>query len=378
MIPYLRAANVKDGRLDLDDIKEMDFTPAEQVTFALNPGDVLVTEGAGSLAAVGASAVWSGEVEGTICFQNTLLRLRPSPGNDPRFLMWWARHAYGSGLFAGAATGANIYHLGAETLRTLPAAAPPLSEQRAIADYLDAETARIDDLEEGHRGLVKLLEERLNAETRRLVAIDDDGRPYPVLPIRRRWDVVDCKHRTPEYLESGYPIVSPGDATPGMLDLARCSRFVGEADFVDLTEGPRKPRRGDIIYTRNASIGIASLVDTDQPFSMGQDVCLIRSRSQDQRYLTYVLNSVGLNQLEELKIGSTFTRINVARVRELSVPCPSVSRQQCIAMELDRLHEATMRALTAATAQIDLLMERRQALITAAVTGQFDIPGVPA
>ena len=49
---------------------------------------------------------------------------------------------------------------------------------------------------------------------------------------------------------------------------------MGQADFEDLTEGPRHPRRGDMIYTRSVSIGIASFVDTDEPFTMGQDVCL--------------------------------------------------------------------------------------------------------
>ncbi len=42
MVPYLRAANVKDGRLDLEDVKSMDFSPAEQVILGLQAGDVLV------------------------------------------------------------------------------------------------------------------------------------------------------------------------------------------------------------------------------------------------------------------------------------------------------------------------------------------------
>lgn len=101
MVPYLRAANVKDGYLDLSDVKEMNFTPDEQRVFSLRPGDVLVSEGAGSLAAVGASAVWDGSLAGVVCFQNTLLRLRPmSAVTSSRFLAWWARHAYASGLFA--------------------------------------------------------------------------------------------------------------------------------------------------------------------------------------------------------------------------------------------------------------------------------------
>ena len=44
MVSYLRAANVKDGHLDLSDVKEMNFTPVEQHLFSLQPGDVLVSE----------------------------------------------------------------------------------------------------------------------------------------------------------------------------------------------------------------------------------------------------------------------------------------------------------------------------------------------
>jgi type I restriction enzyme S subunit len=170
--------------------------------------------------------------------------------------------------------------------------------------------------------------------------------------------------------------VSPGDATAGRLDLSRCTRFVGQGDFDDLTDGPRRPRRGDIIYTRNASIGIASYVDTDEPFTMGQDVCLIRSEHQDQRFLSYVLNTFGRDQLDEQKIGSTFSRINVARVLDLSVPSPLIADQRRIADELDAATARVSDFIDATQRQISLLAERRQALITAAVTGQLEIPGV--
>src|SRR5438128_832002 len=60
VIPYLRAANIKDGELALESILEMNFAPAEQEKFGLRLGDVLVTEGCGSLAQIGASAQWNG------------------------------------------------------------------------------------------------------------------------------------------------------------------------------------------------------------------------------------------------------------------------------------------------------------------------------
>jgi type I restriction enzyme S subunit len=374
MLPYLRAANVKDGVLDLADIKEMNFSPSEQEVFSLRPGDILVTEGSGSLSTVGASAVWSGEIEGRVCFQNTLLRLRPRPGTDTKYLAWWCRHAFSDGVFAGVAMGANIFHVSAERVRGLPMGYIPLVAQRAIADYLDAETARIDALIEKKRRVIECLDERLEVFIR--VRLLTSG--APTRPLKRTWIVTDCRHRTPDYVDSGYPVISPGDATPGRLDLSRAHRFVDEDDLRDLTGNGRRPRRGDIIYSRNASIGIASYVDTDAPFCMGQDVCLITSEGADQLYLTYVLNTLGADQLDVQKIGSTFSRVNISQIIELPIPTPALDEQRVIARELDEHTMRRDRAVNRLVAQLELLVEHRQAIITAAVTGAIDIPGVAA
>ena len=94
-----RATNVSDGRLNLDEVKETNFTPSQQSVFALRPGDVLVTEGSGSLGTVGASAAWQEEIPGTVCFQNTLLRLRPKgQQTDQMFLAWWTRATFADGI----------------------------------------------------------------------------------------------------------------------------------------------------------------------------------------------------------------------------------------------------------------------------------------
>ena len=147
MVRYLRAGNVKDGVFDLSDVKEMNFTPEEQVTFGLRDGDVLVTEGSGSLRSVGATAVWGGEIEGIVCFQNTLLRLRPRDRLvRGTYLGWLCRSYFEGGAFAAVAGGVNIFHLSANRVRSLPAPCPPLTEQDRIVAFLDAETKRIAGL----------------------------------------------------------------------------------------------------------------------------------------------------------------------------------------------------------------------------------------
>jgi type I restriction enzyme S subunit len=165
MIRYLRAANVKDGVLDLSDVKEMNFTPSEQDVFRLQPGDILVSEGAGSLIAVGTSAVWRGELVGTVCFQNTLLRLRPRFGTDPEYLAWWCRAAYYGGLLSAIAAGANIYHLSADRVKAIPCAIPSLQVQRnrctrlgsleaATRKAIESITHQIDLLNEHRMALI--------------------------------------------------------------------------------------------------------------------------------------------------------------------------------------------------------------------------------
>lgn len=137
MVPYLRAANVKDGRLALNDVLEMNFDATEQETFALQHGDVLVTEGCGSIRELGASARWDAPIEGTVCFQNTLLRLRAIPGLTlPEFVEQWARWAHRSGVWASTASGTNIFHIGVQRAREVAVLLPPVEEQRRIVDLV--------------------------------------------------------------------------------------------------------------------------------------------------------------------------------------------------------------------------------------------------
>jgi len=168
-------------------------------------------------------------------------------------------------------------------------------------------------------------------------------------------------------------VVSPGDISPGRLDLRRAHRFVGEADYLDLADPLRKPLRGDIVYSRNASVGIAAYVDMDAPFSMGQDVCRITSSGQNQHYLSFVLNHVVGAELGAAQIGSTFTRINIARLLDVHVPCPPQAEQEALAQAMDAIAERHEALLATSARHRRLLVEHRQALITAAVTGQLDV-----
>jgi type I restriction enzyme, S subunit len=136
-VPYLRAANVKPSEFDLSDVMAMNFTSAETEYFTLRDGDVLVTEGCGSINQVGACAVWRDQLIRPVCFQMTLLRLRARDAGDAKLLGHWAQHAFVSGRFAAVSSGTSVFHLSAARVRKMPFPVLCDDEQRSLVEKLD-------------------------------------------------------------------------------------------------------------------------------------------------------------------------------------------------------------------------------------------------
>jgi len=344
-------------------------TPDQISTFALRRGQTIITKDSEAADDIGVPAFVDIEAPDLICGYH-LAQITPDPSLvDSRFLFWSVASDRSREQFAVGASGVTRFGLRTDLITSVSISLPALERQRRIAAFLDGETARLDALITAKTRMAFLAEDRAH------LAISEDLAGFSSAPLKRFAAVIDCVHRTPTYVPNGYPVVSPGDVTAGPLDLSRCKRFVGHDDWLSLASGPRRPRLGDIVYSRNASVGLAALVVEVADFCMGQDVCLVRPvRSDgDGRFLTYVLNTVGLRQIEEQKIGSTFSRINVPTIAQLGIPALSESEQDRFVRRWDVLEMHRASLTSALNRQIALLKERRQALITAAVTGEIEV-----
>lgn len=142
---YLRSANVTHGRLILDDVKTMSFDEKQRIKYGVEPGDVLVSEGSASADAVGAPSKYQGELDGPVCFQNTLLRYRAMDSvTTPEFVSQWCSWAYESGAFREAANGTNIKHIGSGGACKMMVATVPLEDQPALTDELHAAQSAVE------------------------------------------------------------------------------------------------------------------------------------------------------------------------------------------------------------------------------------------
>ncbi len=316
------------------------------------------------------------------------LALHVEVGINPEFgyqlLNVWdmtkAIYGYGSGLRQGL----DFSHF-----KRMPVALPPPAEQAAIVRFLKWASGRLERAVLAKRKVIALLTEQKQAIINRAVTrgiaevvhLSPSGNPllehipahWELSALRRRWQVLDCKHLTVPFVENGIPLASVVQVRNFTLDLSSCKRTRPEW-FRQLIEGDRRPKRGDLIYCRNASVGSCAIVDTDLEFAMGQDVCLIRSSGQNQRFLNYVLHSPFMRrQLDLLLVGSTFKRINFSDIKALTIPVPPRAEQDLICAyldsELSRFEVVTGRIAR----EIDLLREYRTRLIAEVVTGKLDV-----
>ena len=348
------------------------------------PGDVLFSKLRPYLAK---SLLVDSDLHGSSEF----LCLRPGPDLDPRFLMYLTLSQLWLDRAILTSYGAKMPRTSWEAMADLALPDLVLAEQRRIADFLDDRVARIDQIITARRAQMvalselnqrQLVDELLGAGESPLGKAPWFREGIATVRLSTVWTVIDCKHRTPTYQGSGFPVISPGDVAPDRLDLSRATRFVNQEDFDDLADDLRRCRRGDLVYSRNASAGTAAYVDTDQPFSMGQDVCRITSREANQLYLAYCLNFLTEPQLDSVRVGSTFTRINVDQIKALTIPMRHLKDQIAVASTCDRIVDECRAQEVVLDRVSQLLTAYKQSLITAAVTGELDVTtagsGIPS
>ncbi|MGH9893303.1 MAG: restriction endonuclease subunit S, partial [bacterium] len=144
--PYLRVANVQDGRIDLNDVAEVELPEKDAARYELREGDVLMTEG-GDFDKLGRGHVWEDQIEACL-HQNHIFAVRPRREFlRPRFLAFVMSSAYGRAYFtATSKQSTNLASTNSTKLLNLPLATPSISEQDEIVLAVDRKTDRIDVL----------------------------------------------------------------------------------------------------------------------------------------------------------------------------------------------------------------------------------------
>jgi type I restriction enzyme, S subunit len=339
-------------------------------------------------------AVWPvrGDIDGLVVSTGFVV-LSPGPLLDSRYLGWVAQSDLVIEEVVARSVGVSYPGINGLEIGDIRIPFPPLSEQRSIADYIDAETARIDATVNARGRLVGLLRERrrvlVTILTTQGLAGLDAPRPltsWPPFDLPSGWSLEQIRHLARVGRgASPRPIDDPIYFDPdGRYGWVRISDVTASGRYLEVTEdrlsevGASKSVKlepGALILSIAASVG--NPIITRVPCCIHDGfVYFTGLRALEPEFLYYVLLGGGMfGGLGKL---GTQLNLNTDTIGDIHVPVPPRDEQVEIVAVLDqRLAEIDL-AIAAAGHQVNLLLERRQALIAAAVTGQLEIPGVAA
>jgi len=270
---------------------------------------------------------------------------------------------------------------------------PPLEEQVQIAAFLDGESARIDALISEQQQLIELLKEKRqavisHAVTKGLnpnVPMKDSGIEW-LGEIPEHWTVSPLKWLTdprrpimygivlpgPD-VENGIPILKGGNVRPSRMNLQSMARTTPE---IEAPYSRARLRAGDLVYSIRGSIGDCEIVPQElENSNITQDVARVAvARGVHAPWLRWaLLASAVREELASGSLGAAVRGINIFDLKRANIPTPPIEEQVLIGVSLNAETAKLDCLVVEAQRAIDLLQERRAALISAAVTGQIDV-----
>lgn len=304
----------------------------------------------------------------------TFIGLKPGTELESRFL-FYLMGAKREELQANA-TGAIQQYLSRDDFRSLRIPLPPPDEQRRIADFLDAETARIDNLIDKRRRMRDLLALKRERVIASVLGLERGNGFHALVPLKYMVEGVSVGIViTPAkwYVDSGgTPALRSLNVRPGSInsdDLVHISAE-GHAEHVK-----SRLQAGDVVVVRTGQAGAAAVVPPEFDGANCIDLIIIRpGHKVAPKYLEYVLNSEHARaQISEHAVGSIQAHFNVGAMKQIPIPALPRDTQEDTVAQLDQIVDKLDRLQGRLAKQERLLAEHRQALITAAVTGQFDV-----
>ena len=166
-------------------------------------------------------------------------------------------------------------------------------------------------------------------------------------------DVSDGSHFTPTYIEEGIPFLSVKNIRETGINFDDC-KFICEEEHKKLCKRC-KPEKGDVLYTKVGTTGIAKAIDIHREFSIFVSVALLKLKSEViPEYLEKVLNApICKKQAESLTQGAANRNLVIKDLKCIEIPLPPLSEQKRIAAILNEQMEAVEKARKATEAQLE-------------------------
>ncbi|WP_429193910.1 restriction endonuclease subunit S [Aeromonas veronii] len=308
----------------------------------------------------------------------------------PAKFLYYAALTIEFGLYS---TNTALPSMTQEDLGNIHFGSPSYGEAENIAAFLDYETSRIDRLIAQQQRLIELLKEKRQAVISHAVTkglnpnapMKDSGVEW-LGQVPKHWivagfkkyiePIVDYRGKTPTKTESGVFLVTARNIKNGSIDYHLSEEFISEDDYEEVMRRG-KPKLGDVLFTTEAPLGEVAQVDNES-IALAQRIIKFRGLRDilDCSYLKLFIQSTEFQHgLMTFATGSTALGIKSDRLGYLKQLVPPISEQTQIVEVVAKHAMQFGKLIDIANKAIQLMQERRTALISAAVTGKIDLRG---
>lgn len=379
--PVTRIETISTGKIDFD---KVGYVENINNNYLLKKNDFLISN-INSIANLGNNAIF--DSDRPLYHGMNLLKITPK-FVYPKFLYYY----FNSGIFRTnmqilCKPAINQASVSASNIKNIKMPFPPLSEQQAIADYLDYKCAQIDNITATINEQIEVLKQYkksviTEAVTKGLdpnVPMKDSGVEW-IGQIPETWEVGRIKHyfkmvngATPtstisEFWDGEIIWITPADMNDdGIIKTGK--RNITNEGFQSC--GTNLVPTGSIIISTRAPIGKINIAQN--PLCTNQGCKSLVSRKNNKYYYYYLISKKHI--LEFLGRGTTFLELSGFDLNNFNIPVPSSSEQQAIANYLDNKCTKIDAVIADKQAQLETLATYKKSLIYEYVTGKKSVPG---
>jgi len=231
-------------------------------------------------------------------------------------------------------------------LESIQVPIPPISVQKEIIEKLDYVFSKFEEkkkvfleLQESIHNELQILPVRYKKHIiNKLISLEN----CPIhWKIQRLDDVceriTDGAHKTPTYINEGIPFLRVKDIHEKNIDWNK-TRKIPVSEHMELTKRC-KPEFGDILYSKNGTIGISKVVDWKREFSIFVSLALLKPKKEilNPYFLKYFLDSdIAIEQATQRSKTATVTNLHLEEIREVKIPIPTLSEQKIIVNKIEK------------------------------------------
>jgi len=306
------------------------------------------------------------KIEGPSWVNNHAHVLRPRTG---LIEFGYLLHFLNSFDYRGYANGTTRLKLTKGAMNSIPVQLPPIEEQKRIVEQLDVQLYK---LEKSRESLLKL-KLRLNSLSRSLLHhnVSGNGDLYSLSELCTL--ITDGSHFSPKTVERGFPYITVRDLQDSGIDFENC-KYINEDSFLELERSGCSPKPGDVLFSKDGTVGKVALVSSTEPFVVLSSLAILRPNSSliTPEYLKLSLRSPEvLEKALGMKSGTAIRRVVLRTLKTLEIAVPPLDEQRSIVKFVD----AELSRLGSLDNQIEELIDQhenlRRSLLHAAFAGQL-------